>query len=384
MGSGGGEKRELFVSVEEVVKIHQLAYLFPEMQPGEFAELKADIKANGLLEPIITYQDEIIDGRHRFKACEELGIEPRFEAYEGDSPASFVVSKNLMRRQLTSSQKAAVAVDMLPFFEEEARKRMQAGVELDPTQKIAEGESRQQVADVLGTNRQYVSDAKKLKEENPEIFEDVKTGKINLHQANKEVKKTKVKQAEQQIDQTQSNQTDIYTTDKKYQIIYADPAWEYWSGGQKNQSLHYKTMTIDDIKALPVSRIADDNCVLFLWVTYPILRESFDVIEAWGFTYSTAGFVWVKKNKNEDTNFFGLGSWTRANSELCLIAKKGFVTRIDASISQVIEHPIGEHSVKPPQTRDLITQLVGKLPRIELFSRQEIDGWDYWGDGINV
>jgi N6-adenosine-specific RNA methylase IME4 len=176
---------------------------------------------------------------------------------------------------------------------------------------------------------------------------------------------------------------DIFNTDQKFNIIYADPPWQYWEGGFKNQSLHYPTMSMDDIKKLPVQNIADDNCILFIWVTFPILKECFEVIQSWGFNYSTCGFVWLKKNKNIDSWFFGNGSWTRANVELCLIATKGTVTRMNAAISQIVEAPVSEHSEKPAIIRQLITDLVGALPRIELFSRSNEDnGWFNWGNRI--
>ena len=178
----------------------------------------------------------------------------------------------------------------------------------------------------------------------------------------------------------QTGVVDILQTDRKYNIIYADPPWRYWESGNKNQALHYTTMSIDEICELPVKDIADENCVLFLWVTYPILQEAFKVIEAWGFTYSTCAFVWVKKNKQKDTPFVGCGAWTRANSELCLLATKGNIMRLDASISQVVESPIEEHSKKPDVVRELITKLVGELPRVELFCRNPADGWDVWGN----
>jgi N6-adenosine-specific RNA methylase IME4 len=188
---------------------------------------------------------------------------------------------------------------------------------------------------------------------------------------------------QERIDKHATEQTgvvDIRTTNRKYNIIYADPPWQYWEGGDKNQSLHYTTMTIDDICSIPVADIADDDCALFLWVTYPVLQDVFRVIEAWGFKYSTAAFVWVKKNRRQDTPFMGCGSWTRANTELCLLATKGNVMRLDAGISQLVESPVEEHSKKPDVVRDLITRLVGELPRVELFCRHPADGWDVWGN----
>jgi len=167
---------------------------------------------------------------------------------------------------------------------------------------------------------------------------------------------------------------------KKYSVIYADPPWEYFAGGLKNQSRHYKNMSMDEIIALPVSDLSNDDCILFLWVTFPILKDCFRVIEYWGFEYSTCGFVWVKKNKNNEQPFFGLGNWTRSNAELCLIATKGSIKRMDASISQVVMTHIEEHSKKPDIIKDKIVQLVGDLPRIELFARNKTKGWDSWGN----
>ena len=174
--------------------------------------------------------------------------------------------------------------------------------------------------------------------------------------------------------------------DKKYNIIYADPAWSFKTYSDKGKGRspdnHYSVMTLQDIKDLPIQDIADDNCILFIWVTFPLLKESFEVIDAWGFTYKTVGFNWVKKNKKTDSWFWGLGYWTRANAELCLIATKGTIKRQSASVHQVIDTPIERHSKKPDIIRDKIVELVGDLPRIELFARETAEGWDSWGNEI--
>jgi N6-adenosine-specific RNA methylase IME4 len=168
----------------------------------------------------------------------------------------------------------------------------------------------------------------------------------------------------------------------KYNIIYADPAWKYWMGGDKNQSQHYECMDVEEIKKLPVSELAAENCILFMWTTFPILDQSFEVIKSWGFEYSTCGFVWVKSKQDRTGFAFGNGYWTRANAELCLIATKGKIERQDASISQIIYEPLEEHSKKPDIVREKIVKLVGDLPRIELFARQKAEGWDCWGNEL--
>lgn len=176
--------------------------------------------------------------------------------------------------------------------------------------------------------------------------------------------------------------------DKKYNIIYADPPWSYkvWNkkeGGRTAES-HYQTMKIDEIKRLPVGGLAADDCVLFMWATYPCLNEALETIKAWGFKYKTVGFTWVKRNKKSDTWFWGLGHWTRANAEICIIATKGKPKRISKSVHSIIDAPVEEHSKKPDITRDRIVQLMGDLPRIELFARAETPGWDVWGNEVNI
>jgi len=264
-------------------------------------------------------------------------------------------------------------------------KQIEAGGAVCQKSDKAVIDTKKEIAKIAGVSHDTVAKVKKIEAKaTPEIKEQLRNGDMSINQAykqiNREVKKQAVQQKIEEYAGIQTGVIDIANTDKKYNIIYADPAWQYWSGGNKNQSLHYPTMSIEDICALPVKNIADNNCVLFLWVTYPILQDAFKVIEAWGFKYSTAAFVWVKKNKNQDTPFVGLGTWTRSNSELCLLATKGTVTRLDAGISQIVESPIEEHSKKPAIIRDLITQLVGKLPRIELFCREPAEGWDVWGN----
>lgn len=171
---------------------------------------------------------------------------------------------------------------------------------------------------------------------------------------------------------------------KTYDIIYADPPWSYRnkkSNGAANN--HYPTMSLKDICELPVSKIASEDCVLFMWATYPALQEALKVIEAWGFTYKTIGFQWVKLNKSGEGYFFGLGNWTRANSEACLIAVKGKPKRVNASISQLIVSPLERHSKKPAIVRQKIVDLMGgDLSKVELFARDCSQGWDSWGNEV--
>ena len=170
---------------------------------------------------------------------------------------------------------------------------------------------------------------------------------------------------------------------KKYQIIYADPPWQY-RGKMMNSSVtdHYNWTSLQDICDIPVGAIADNDCILFMWVTMPKLNEFMEVVNAWGFEYKSCAFVWVKQNKKSFGYFMGQGRWTRANPEICILATRGKPKRISAAVRQLLVAPVREHSRKPSEIRDRIIQLVGDLPRIELFARQKVEGWDCWGNEV--
>lgn len=183
---------------------------------------------------------------------------------------------------------------------------------------------------------------------------------------------------------------------KKYKIIYADPPWSYndKSLNRGGAERHYKTMSVEDIKNLPISEISDEDSILFMWATFPKLQEGLDVINAWGFEFKTLAFVWVKTNKRTNNeqltfiptdsfdSFMGMGRWTRSNAEICLLAVKGKPKRLDCGVHSVIYAPIDKHSKKPKETRERIIKLMGDLPRVELFARQKSNGWDSWGNEI--
>ncbi|MBD5532825.1 MAG: adenine methyltransferase [Lachnospiraceae bacterium] len=174
---------------------------------------------------------------------------------------------------------------------------------------------------------------------------------------------------------------------KKYSVILADPPWHFKTysekGMDRSADRHYHTMNIEDIKALPVAGIADKDCALFLWVTFPCLQEGLEVIKAWGFTYKTVAFVWVKQNRRSASLFWGMGYWTRSNAELCILATKGNPKRFNAGVHQVVISPVEEHSRKPAEVHRRISRLMGDVPRIELFARRKTEGFDAWGNEVD-
>lgn len=141
-------------------------------------------------------------------------------------------------------------------------------------------------------------------------------------------------------------------------------------------------MRTGDIAALPVKEIVDDNAALILWVTFPRLKDGFAVMEAWGFRYVTVAFNWFKTNKN-GTPFFGVGYYTKSNTEIALLGVRGKMKPVSNFVSQVVVSEREEHSKKPDIVREKIVELFGDVPRVELFARQKTEGWDVWGNEVN-
>jgi site-specific DNA-methyltransferase (adenine-specific) len=175
---------------------------------------------------------------------------------------------------------------------------------------------------------------------------------------------------------------------KKYQIIYADPPWKYNSRANHKTRFrggacgHYDLMSMEQIKSLPIPELADDNCVLFMWCTFPYLEDQIKLFTHWGFRYRTLGFSWIKTNPKNGKPFFGVGYYAKSNCEVCLMGIKGKMKPISNKISSVIISPRREHSRKPDDVRDSIVKLFGDIPRVELFARQKVDGWDSWGNEV--
>jgi len=362
--------------------------LIPPLTAEEYAGLEESIVREGCRDALVVWNNTLIDGHNRYEICQKHGIpfETReIELDDHDAAIMWIIMNQFSRRNLPAYERARLALRLKPVIAERAKEKETSHTGQGYQKSDNPVHTAKELARAAGVSHDTIHKVETIEAKaDDKLKADIMSGKTSINQAYQQVKRQeKIDEVYRRIDEHEKQQTGVISMEKparKYSIIYADPPWKYWEAGNKNQNLHYKTMTIDDICDIPVANLADDNCVLFMWATYPILKEAFRVIESWGFNYSTAAFVWVKKNKNMDTPFIGCGAWTRANSEICLLATKGHVLRLDASVSQVIESPIEEHSKKPDVVRELITQLVGKLPRVELFCRHPAEGWDVWGN----
>jgi N6-adenosine-specific RNA methylase IME4/ParB-like chromosome segregation protein Spo0J len=374
-------------------EFHPLANIFPLVEGPEFADLVADIREHGLHEPIVMFEDRVLDGRNRLRACEAAGVEPTFTVYQGDDPISYVVSLNLRRRHLNESQRAMVAAKL-------------ATLKLGGNQH-SEGLPIGRSSELLNVGERSVARAREVQEHGtPELVHAVERGAVSVsaaadvatlpaqeqqeivargeHEILRTARDIRARQAEirraERIERLAAicNQNAPFPSDRRYAVLYADPPWHFEvyneeSGIERAAGNHYPTMSLDEICAMPILNLASPDAALFMWTTAPHLRESFDVLVAWGFEYKT-NIVWVKDK-------IGLGYFVRNQHELLLVATRGDMPSPSPANRppSVISAPRREHSRKPDEAYALIEAMYPALPKLEMFARQRRPGWDVWG-----
>ncbi len=360
--------------------------MIPALTVKEYDSLNESIKNNGLWIPIVVNSDNVIlDGHHRYRICKELGVKIKHAVRTFENKLlekKFVIECNLKRRHLNDFQKSELGIPLQKINKELAKKRQGKRTDLtlvSSETNVEQSKSTQKTADDIGVKHGTFVRAKKVIELAPEeLKEKLREGTKTITSAYNEINnKAKVK-----------TQESIPLPKDKYQLIYCDPPWFYanfqnsYNTGKTAAQL-YHVMSADDLKKLNIQSLAFNDSILLMWVTYPTLEQGLDLIKEWGFSYRTVAFTWVKKNKSGNGYFIGLGNYTRANAEICLLAVKGKGLAVKSkSISQIIVTPITKHSEKPIVIRDRIVELFGNVKRVELFARTKDVGWKSWGDEI--
>jgi N6-adenosine-specific RNA methylase IME4/ParB-like chromosome segregation protein Spo0J len=378
---------------------HPLANLFPLLEGAEFDELVADVRDHGVREPIWIYEEKILDGRNRYRACLAAGVEPTFQPFLDDDPLAFVISLNLRRRHLSESQRAMVAAKLATLKD---------GQRAD----LVEGLPIGRASELLNVGERTVARAREVQERGAlELVQAVERGEISVAAAanvaclsleaqrelllsqfdKREVTKAAkhIRRARAEARRTEriarivaiSGANSPLPQDRKYPVILADPPWKFEvydaeSGLDSAADGHYPTMELGDICALPVADLATPVAVLFMWTTAPHLRQSFAVLDEWGFEYVTH-LVWVKGGAPP-----ALGYWLRNQHEILIIGRRGNMPtpRPADRHSSVLHAPRREHSRKPDEAHELIERMYPELAKIELFARHGRAGWDCWGN----
>ncbi len=392
------KKQKIATAVEthpmvKALEIHPAAYLFPEMQEQEFEELKEDIAKHGLQIPILIYQGKVVDGRHRLRACTELGIIPRFEELQAANDAAVygaVVGINLYRRNLPLNERVLIAARL-------------ANLVVGANQHTAGAVSQQKAAEELGVSVDSVSRGKQvLKSGVPELIKAVEAGKIDITNAAALAKLSKEDQSQlnfddikaiqdaskainkakfearrqerlQEIEAKRANNKPLDASMGTFSVVYADPPWNYMG----EMAVGYPCMSVQEICDMPISDICADDAVVIMWCSSSLLPDALQVMSAWGFTFKTSA-VW-------DKNVTGQGAYFRQAHEVLMIGIKGNVPEVPYSArpSSVLKYPRLEHSRKPLELYQLIDDMYPELKKIELFRRGEKffrKDWMGWGN----
>lgn len=401
---------------------HPAADLFPKLSDVRLNELAENIKAEGLQNPIVLFDGMILDGRNRLAACEIAGIEPRFEQAEADiNPWEWVWSQNGERRDLVADQRYLIFAEKNEHSAKwhatkeriaseanakrseaaKARERTEDGTFLGrqqvtsdqryllhaakmredaasavttsdatgSTQKTDNRPSELAKASASNTNRGAVARGDKLRKDRPDLAKKVIQGEITSTEAHRQLRKDKIAES---IPELPSD---------KFRVVYADPPWYYGNSGAIGDSdnygraeRHYPTMKISELCAMDIKNIVEDNAVLFMWVTSPLLGECWPVIKAWGFEYKTS-FIWDKVRHN-------FGHYNSVRHELLLVCTRGSCLPDSKKLhdSVVSLERSNKHSEKPEEFRALIDELYPHGKRIELFARAAAENWEAYGN----
>ncbi len=359
----------------DALQEHPSAGLVPAMGRAEYRGLLADISQRGIVAPLeITRAGVVLDGRHRLRAARELGIARLpVRVVAPTDEVSHMVLAALSRRQLSPSQRAALAVELEHYQRQREHAHQRRNANLRQHTDVAtlphrSGRSRELAAQLAGVGARTVQDAETVRRTDPRLFEAVKQGRLPVHTAARRVRQAR-----------RDRQLTVAPLPRgRYQLLYADPPWQLGNPSSAYApENHYPTMPLNEICALPVP--AADHAVLFLWAVASKLPEALQVMRTWGFHYRT-NLVWVK-------DWIGLGTWVRHRHEHLLIGSRGDwpPPQPEQRVDSVIEARRGRHSEKPACVYELLEQMYPEATKLELFARgKPRHGWHAWGNEVDA
>ena len=365
--------------------------LIPPLSSEELSALEASIKHEGCRDPLVVWNNTIIDGHHRYAICIKHNISFKIlEKTELETELDvklWMINNQFSRRNLPTETRLALAYRFKEFEAEKAKERMQATqfkevdntasvlvrypLEIEKPNNDQKGKTLEIIAQKAGvstrTAEQYDAIQRKGTEEQKA---EVAEGKASIKKVYTQIQKA---------ERLEKNKAAEWPKGK-YRIIYADPPWQYGderSGGNHGGAVdHYNTMSINELKNMPIASLAEDNAVLFLWATAPLLPEALELINAWGFNYKT-NFIWDKVKHN-------MGHYNSVRHELLLIATKGSCTPDNVQLFDSVQSikRTDRHSEKPEEFRKIIETLYTYGNKLEMFARKQADGWEVFGNEL--
>jgi N6-adenosine-specific RNA methylase IME4 len=367
-------------SQEAVVRLKidpEFQELIPPLNPQESEGLERSLCEEGCRDPIVTWRGIVIDGHHRYRLCRKHNIQ--FMMVEKDFPNRdeakiWIIKNQFARRNITDFTRCILALEVEPLLAAQARERQREGGRHKLPQKHASplsesGETRDAVAQLAGVSHDTIRKAKLILEKASEE-EKAELGKsdsrLTIHALYLRLRQEQLRTG-----------TPVFP-DGRFGLIYCDPPWRFaiTEFGNRAVENHYPTLSLDELVALPISSIAADDCVLFMWSPAAKLEEALQLVSRWGFAYRS-GAVWVK-------NSIGMGYYFRNQHEHLLIATKGNppIPRPGDRFSSVFNAVRTGHSHKPEQVYEMIEHMYPYLTRVELFATQGRKGWIVWGNQV--
>lgn len=373
--------------------------LIPPLTKEEFSQLEQNCIAEGIREAIIIWNDTIIDGHNRYEISlmYDLPFETNELCFKDENEVKeWMILNQFGRRNLSNYQRSVLALELEYVFKEKAKEKQKLsegkGIQKSEDLKQPEIVTIKEVAKVAQVSHDTISKVKVIEAKAPEeIKEKLATGEVSINQVYQDIKKEQKKelleQKKQQYEERILNTTinefkiDIFNTNEKFRVIYADPAWSY-NDKQDTPNLggaskHYQTMSLNEIFNLPVKEISEKDSVLFLWVTSPLLEDGFEVIKTWGFKYKSS-FIWDKIKHN-------MGHYNSVRHEILLIATKGSCVPDNKTLYDSVQsiERNDNHSEKPIEFLNIIDDLYSFGNKLEMFCRKiKKQNWYGWGNEI--
>ena len=363
--------------------------LIPTLTQEEFSQLKENILSEGVRDPLVCWRNgdlTLLDGHNRYLICKENEI--HFNIIERDfnnreEAKTWIIKNQFGRRNLNKYQRSVLALQLEDIFRGKAKeKQKESGGAV--VQKSAEPpiETRQKLAETANVSHDIIAKVKVIQEKaTDEQKKKLDEGQESVNKVYNELKRSEKKEERRQ---RHENVNYVELSEKKYRVIYCDPPWQYNDSGVITENdnygraeRHYPTMSLSQLRELSIKEIADDNAILFMWSTSPMLTSALELVDSWGFKYKSS-FVWDKVKHN-------YGHYNSVRHEFLLVCTKGSCTpdnvKLFDSVQQIERSKV--HSQKPEEFRKIIDTLYTWGNKIELFARKKTSGWDVWGNQIS-